>query len=102
MKFKRLKKWIVFFVFCAPILSYATMAKGPFFWQVEKDDKISYILGTMHKGVSFEEIQCYEEVKDYLDTADILLREPQRHERTVEEQFTILEFTQAKRKLKKV
>ena len=31
--------------------------KGPFFWEMEKNGKISYILGTLHVGVTLEGLQ---------------------------------------------
>ena len=51
------------------------VAQGPFFWQITKDGKSSYILGTMHDDVRFEELQCHQEIKDYLILSDFLLTE---------------------------
>ena len=49
--------------------------KGPFFWEMEKDGKISYILGTFHVGVTLEGLQCSSEIKSHLDHSDLLLTE---------------------------
>ena len=47
----------------------------PFFWQIERDGKKSYILGTIHKGVSFKRLPYHEDIKSYLRSADFLLSE---------------------------
>ena len=49
--------------------------KGPFFWEMEKDGKTSYILGTVHIGVTLERLQCSNAIKSHLDHSDLLLTE---------------------------
>ena len=63
---------------CTPLLTFGVKSQGPFFWQIQKDNKSSYVLGTMHGGVDFEELQCHNEIKDYLLAADFLLTEALR------------------------
>ena len=48
---------------------------GPYFWKVEKDGKTSYFLGTFHKGVALEELQCSQKIKTYLENSDYLFTE---------------------------
>ena len=47
----------------------------PYFWQIEKDGKKSYILGTIHEGIGFEELLYHEDITAYLRSADFLLKE---------------------------
>ena len=51
----------------------------PFFWKIERNGKKSYILGTLHKGISFEELPYHEEIKDYLRESDLLLKETSKN-----------------------
>ena len=50
-------------------------ANGPYFWKVEKDGKTSYFLGTFHKGVALEELQCSQRIKTHLENSDYLFTE---------------------------
>ena len=64
-----------------PIMSYSISGlsekdRGPFFWEIEKDGKQSYVLGTLREDVKFEELQCYKKIESYLNESDILFREP--------------------------
>ena len=63
---------------CTPLLSFGVKSQGPFFWQISKDHKSSYVLGTMHSGVNFEELQCHKEIKGHLLESDFLLTEARR------------------------
>ena len=63
---------------CTPLLSFGVKSQGPFFWQISKDHKSSYVLGTMHDGVNFEELQCHKEIKGHLLESDFLLTELRR------------------------
>ena len=49
--------------------------KVPFFGKWKKMEKHLIILGTMHIGVTFEELQCSNEIKSHLDHSDLLLTE---------------------------
>ena len=55
----------------------------PFFYQIERDGKKSYILGVNHYGVSFEELPYHEDIKEYLKSADLFLQEftPEDHKK---------------------
>ena len=48
---------------------------GPYFWQVQKDGRVSYFLGTYHVGVTLENLQCSEQIKMYLKQSDFLFTE---------------------------
>ena len=70
---------VVIFLFFVPLFASSSVkGQGPFFWQIERDGKSSYVLGTMHSGVNFEELQCHEEIKEHLVSADFLLTEVSR------------------------
>jgi len=49
--------------------------KGPYFWKVEKDGKTSYFLGTFHRGIALEELQCSQTIKTHLEDSDLLFTE---------------------------
>ena len=64
-----------------PVTSYSisgssTDSRGPFFWEIEKDGKQSYVLGTLREDVNFDELQCYKKIEGYLNQSDVLFREP--------------------------
>ena len=48
---------------------------GPYFWKVEKDGKTAYFLGTLHKGVALEELQCSQKINTHLKSSDYLFTE---------------------------
>jgi uncharacterized protein YbaP (TraB family) len=50
-----------------------TTIKNPYFWEIEKDGKNSYLLGTIHSGVEFKELPSI--VHEQLDTAKIVFLE---------------------------
>ena len=54
---------------------YLVETKGPYFWKVEKNGKTSYFLGTFHKGVALEELQCSQKIKTHLKSSDYLFTE---------------------------
>lgn len=64
--------WLVFASFS---LQGETNGKGPYFWEVEKDGKKSYILGTLHMGVALEDLPCSKEISSHLENANVLLTE---------------------------
>ena len=64
----------------------------PFFWQIERDGKKSYILGTNHKGVNFNELLFHRDIKDYLRSADFLLSEIPKYSQ-LELEFSTTETT---------
>ena len=49
--------------------------KSPFFWEVKKEGKVSYLLGTYHYGVSVHELLCSEVILKKLHGSDLLLTE---------------------------
>ena len=52
----------------------------PFFWQIERDGKKSYILGTTHRDIKLEDLPYHEEIKRHLRSADLLLPEMTRED----------------------
>ena len=48
---------------------------GPYFWKVEKDNKASYFLGTVHVPITLENLQCSKEIKSHLGNSDYLFLE---------------------------
>ena len=80
---------LVFFI--TPVLVYATQTPEPlaykslktenkepvkpYFWKIEKDGKSSYILGTLHEGVRFDDLPYHEDIKSILRSIDFLLTE---------------------------
>ena len=62
---------ILLFLSFIPILSYsADSVKGPFFWQVEKDNRTFHILGTIHQGISLDELQCSNTISNVLNKSN--------------------------------
>lgn len=47
----------------------------PYFWKVEKDGKTSYFLGTLHHGVSLDELLCSDTIITQLKNSDLVLTE---------------------------
>ena len=49
--------------------------KSPFFWEVKKEGKVSYLLGTIHYGVSVHELLCSEVILEKLRGSDLFFAE---------------------------
>ena len=49
--------------------------QSPYFWKVEKEGKTSYFLGTVHVGVSMDELMCRDEVLQQLAQSDLVFVE---------------------------
>ena len=49
--------------------------QSPFVWIVEKEGKVSYILGTIHVGVSLEEMPCSSKILSQIQNSDLLFLE---------------------------
>ena len=64
---------ILFVTFLFSALAFAN--ESPFVWKVEKEGKVSYILGTIHAGVSLEEIPCYDKISSKIKASDLLFLE---------------------------
>ena len=47
----------------------------PYFWKAEKEGKTSYLLGTMHYGISLEELPCSDTILKELKESDLVLTE---------------------------
>ena len=47
----------------------------PYCWTIEKEGKTSYILGTLHITVSLDELPCPNNIKDKLNSSDIIFSE---------------------------
>jgi uncharacterized protein YbaP (TraB family) len=70
-------------VLCLIGSSCSSTLKHPFFWQIEKDGKTSYILGSQHQGIRYSEIPDY--VYEKLDSSSLVVTESStREERNVE------------------
>ncbi len=48
---------------------------APYFWKVEKNKKTSYLLGTIHEGVTVEHLSCSKKIKSYLEESDYFFTE---------------------------
>ena len=70
-----MKVFLIMILFFPTVSFNARDTKGPFFWQAKKDDKHIYILGTLHFGVALEDLQCSEEISNYLDNSDLVFTE---------------------------
>ena len=51
-----MKKAFLFILFFVLIKSVESTEKSPFVWIIEKEGKSSYLLGTIHSGVSLDEV----------------------------------------------
>ena len=69
---------LVFFllVSCGPGTKSTENIKGdPYFWKVEKDSKVSYLLGTIHIGVALHELPCSTFIQQTLQASDLVWTE---------------------------
>ena len=67
-----------FFLFVLSFLfvnSVESTAKSPFVWLVEKEGKTSYLFGTVHVGISLEEMPCSDQVLNQIENSDLLFME---------------------------
>ena len=49
--------------------------RAPWFWLAEKQDKKAYLLGTLHRGISLEDLACSNQITDYLINSDLVFVE---------------------------
>ena len=66
---------VICFIFTPVASSKTAKSNSPFAWSVEKDGKTHYILGTLHGGVSLEDIPCSNKIRDQIETSDLILLE---------------------------
>ena len=68
--------WLLLILFVAACGENPSEKKMiPYFWKAQKDGKTSYFLGTMHRGVVLEELQCSKVIKSHLKGSDYLFVE---------------------------
>ena len=71
--------FVLFFIiataFCGSGEKPVLQDRGPYFWQAEKEGKTFHILGTMHVGVSMDDLQCSDQITNYLKTSDLVFLE---------------------------
>lgn len=74
---------IAFFLFTSCSLN----KNGPFFWAVQKEEQTLHILGTVHIGVSLEDLQCSDVIYESLQQSDLLWTETnvQKHRTEMKE-----------------
>ena len=73
---KEEKMRVVLFIGLLFFISWgAGGSQGPFFWTAEKDGKTHHILGTMHVNLDFEDLQCFEVIKNRLKNSHVLFTE---------------------------
>ena len=77
--FKFILFFSVFIISCGPEKSVIPETKGPYFWQAEKNNKSLHILGTMHLGVSLEDLQCSDQIISHLQSSDLLFTETDKN-----------------------
>jgi len=66
----------IMFVSCGPPqIDPVSGEKSPYFWKVEKEGKTSYFLGTVHVGVSMDELICRDEIWSKLNQSDLVFVE---------------------------
>ena len=65
---------LLFFVFLL-FLGCTPSDPSPYFYKVEKDGKESYLLGTVHQGVSLYELPCSHYIVDKLKNSDLVFLE---------------------------
>ena len=67
---------LIFLTFLFLILEAAnSQTQSPFVWIVEKEEKVSYLLGVVHIGVSLEEMPCSNEIVNQIQSSDLLFLE---------------------------
>ena len=66
--------FILLFMFSA--FSYAVVDdRQPFFYSAEKNGKTVHLFGTIHSGVSFEEVACFDKILAALKSCDLVFKE---------------------------
>ena len=58
-----------------PLAARSFPEKGPYFWTAMKDGKTHHLLGTIHKAVDIEDLQCSEIITDRLQNSHLLFTE---------------------------
>ena len=65
---------LVLFLSFYPIMSHSAQGADPLFWELEpRSGEKSYILAMVQEGADFEELQCYEEIKNYLNYSSLMV-----------------------------
>ncbi len=64
-----------FFGFFSLLLIHPSLAEPIFFWSIEKERKTSYILGTIHAGISLEELPCSSKITEKLRQSQMVFLE---------------------------
>ncbi len=66
----------IFFAYSADTTEDITKdIRKPYFWQVEKGGKVSYLLGTIHIVVPLDELSCSDVIQEKLKNSDLLFVE---------------------------
>ena len=69
-------KWYLILCLILPFFVNASDSNSsPFVWMAEKDRKQSYILGTMHSGVSLRDVPCSNIISNKIQSSDLILSE---------------------------
>lgn len=58
---------------CGALFTFST--HKPYFWKAEKEGKTSHLLGTMHYGISLNELPCSNAIINQLKESDLVLTE---------------------------
>ena len=66
---------LICFTFTPIASSKTEKSNSPFAWSVEKDGKTHYVLGTIHAGVSLEDLPCSNKIRGQIENSDLILLE---------------------------
>ena len=91
------------FVALSPFVnSETTKPNSPFAWSVQRDGKTHHILGTIHAGVSLEELPCSDEILKQIQVSDLVFLEV-LHALTLLNRKDMVEFfTESKEKRERI
>lgn len=87
-----MRQWL--FVPCIVLFLFTvscgfTGGGNPYFWKVEKGGKTSYLLGTIHIGISLYELPCSDIIRDKLNKSDVVFVEAKQSDSTKGDAATI-------------
>ena len=65
------------FIICgsSAVQKEGTQVQHPYFWEVEKEGKTSYLLGTMHEPVPIDDLLCGKDIRHHLENSDLVFVE---------------------------
>lgn len=91
-----------FVAFTSVTNSEVTKSDSPFAWSVQRDGKTHHILGTVHAGVSLEELPCSDEILKQIQASDLVFLEVLHALTPLNRKNMVEFFTESKEKKERI